>query len=53
MLIISKKEAYRNKNSHKYFTGYSDNDISRLLCKRLVQMTGMLQNSIKMQQCLL
>ena len=39
-ILVSEKEAYCNKNSHKYFIGYNDNDIIRLLCKRLVQMTG-------------
>ena len=29
-----------NKNSVKYFIGYSDNDIIRPLCMRLPQMTG-------------
>ena len=28
------------KNSFNYFIGYNDNDIIRLLCIRLPQMTG-------------
>ena len=39
-ILISKKELYGNKNSHKYFIGYNDNDIIRPLCMRLPQMTG-------------
>ena len=26
-ILVSKKEAYSNKNSFKYFIGYNDNDI--------------------------
>ena len=39
-ILVSKKEQYGTKNSHKYFTGYSDNDNIRPLCIRLSQMTG-------------
>ena len=39
-ILVSKKEPYGNKNSVKYFIGYSDNDIIRPLCMRLPQMTG-------------
>ena len=39
-IMVSKKEAYDNKNSFKYFIGYNDNDIIRPLCIRLSQMTG-------------
>ena len=39
-ILVSKKEAYGNKNSFKYFIGYNDNDIIRPLCIRLSQMTG-------------
>ena len=39
-ILVSKKEAYRTKNSFKYFIGYNDNDIIRPLCIRLPQMTG-------------
>ena len=28
-ILVSKKEAYGNKNSLKYFIGYNDNDIIR------------------------
>ena len=52
-ILVSKKEPYGNKNSLKYFIGYNDNDIIRPLCIRLPQMTTMLENSMKMQQCLL
>ena len=38
-ILVSKKEAYGDKNSFKYFIGYSDNDIIRPLCIRLPQMT--------------
>ena len=39
-ILVSKKEPYGNKNSLKYFIGYSDNDVIRLLYIRLSQMTG-------------
>ena len=39
-ILVSKKEPYVNKNLVKYFIGYNDNDIIRLLCIRLPQMTG-------------
>ena len=34
-ILISKKESCGTKNSFKYFIGYNDNDIIRLLCIRL------------------
>ena len=39
-ILVSKKEPYRTKNSHKYFNGYNDNDNIRPLCIKLPQMTG-------------
>ena len=39
-ILVSKKEPYGTKNSHKYFMGYNDNDNIRPLCIRLPQMTG-------------
>ena len=39
-ILVSKKESYGIKNSFKYFIGYNDNDVIRLLCIRLPQMTG-------------
>ena len=30
-ILVSKKEPYGTKNSHKYFIGYNDND-TRTLC---------------------
>ena len=39
-ILVSKKESYSNKKSIKYFIGYNDNDIFRLLCIKLPQMTG-------------
>ena len=39
-ILVSKKESYGTKNSHKYFIGYNDNDAIRLLCIRLLQMIG-------------
>ena len=39
-ILVSKKEAYGNKNSFKYFIGYNNNDLIRPLCIRLLQMTG-------------
>ena len=37
-ILVSKKEAYGNKNSFKYFIGYSNNDNIRPLCIGLSQM---------------
>ena len=39
-ILVSKKEPYGTKNSHKYFIGYNDNDNIRPLCIKLLQMTG-------------
>ena len=39
-ILVSKKEPYGTKNALKYFIGYNDNDVIRLLCVRLSQMTG-------------
>ena len=39
-ILVSKKEPYGNKNLLKYFIGYNDNDIIRLLCIRLPQIAG-------------
>ena len=39
-VLVSKKEPYGTKSSHKYFIGYNDNDNIRPLCIRLPQMTG-------------
>ena len=39
-ILVSKKEPYGTKNSHKYFIGYNDNGNIRPLCIRLPQMTG-------------
>ena len=38
--IVSKEWPYGTKNSFKYFIGYNDNDVIRLLCIKLPQMTG-------------
>ena len=51
--LVSKKESYGNKNSLKYFIGCNDNDVIKPLSIRLPQMTGMLENLVKIQQCLL
>ena len=39
-ILVSKKEPYGTNNALKYFIGYSDNDVSLLLCLRLSKMTG-------------
>ena len=39
-ILVFKKEPYGTKNALKYFIGYNDNDVIRLLCLRLPQMTG-------------
>ena len=39
-ILVSKEEPYSTKNSIKYFIGYNDNDVIRLLCIKLPQMTG-------------
>ena len=38
-ILVSKKEPYGTKNALKYFIGDNDNDVIRLLCLRLSQMT--------------
>ena len=41
-ILVSKEEPYGTKNSLNYFIGYNDNDndVIRLLCIKLPQMTG-------------
>ena len=39
-ILVSKEESYGTKNSFKYFIGYNDNDVIRLLCTKPSQMTG-------------
>ena len=39
-ILVSKKEPYGTKNSHKYFIGYNNNDNIIPLCIKLPQMTG-------------
>ena len=39
-ILVSKKEPYGTKNSHKYFIGYKDSDNIIPLCIKLPQMTG-------------
>ena len=39
-ILVSKKESYGTKNALKYFIGYNDDDVIRLLCVRLSQTTG-------------
>ena len=38
-ILVSNKEPYGTKNTFKYFIGYNNNDVIRLLCVRLPQMT--------------
>ena len=44
-VLVSRKEPYGTKNSHKYFNGYNDNDNIRPLSIRLPQMTGYARKS--------
>ena len=44
-ILVSKEEPYSTKNSFKYFIGYNDNDVIRLLCIKLPQMTGYVRKS--------
>ena len=38
-ILVSKRESYGTKNSHKYFIGYNDDDnVIRPLCIKLPQM---------------
>ena len=39
-ILASKEPPYGTKNSFKYSIGYNDNDVIRLLCIKLPQMTG-------------
>ena len=39
-ILVSKKEPYGTKHSHKYFIGYNDNDNIIPLCIKLPQITG-------------
>ena len=39
-ILVSKEEQHGTKNLFKYFIGYHNNDVIRLLCIRLPQITG-------------
>ena len=39
-ILVSKRELYGIKRSFKYFIGYDENDVNRLLCIKLPQMIG-------------
>ena len=39
-ILVSKKESYGTKNSHKYFIGYNNDDVIRPLYTKLPQMIG-------------
>ena len=39
-MLVSKKESHGKKNSLKYFIGYNDNDVIRLLYIKLTQKIG-------------
>ena len=52
-IFVSNKEPYCTKNSLKYFIGYNDNDVIRTLCVSLYKWLAMLENLMKMQQCIL
>ena len=39
-ILVSKKEPYRANKSIKYFIGYNDDDVIRLLCIKLLQLIG-------------
>ena len=38
-ILVSNEKPYGTKNTFKYFIGYNNNDVIRLLCVRLPQMT--------------
>ena len=40
-ILVSKKVSYGKNNSFKYFIGYNDNDIIRLLFVKLPQTTSL------------
>ena len=44
-ILVSKKESYGTKNSHKYFIGYNDGDIIRPFCILLPKLID--SNKIK------
>ena len=39
-ILVSKKESYGKKRSSKYFIGYNDDDVIRLLCIKFPKMIG-------------
>ena len=49
--LLSKKESYGTKNSLKYFIGYNDGDVIRLLCILLPQMIGYVKHFDVIRQC--
>ena len=50
-ILVFKEEPYSAKNLFQYFIGFNDNDVIRLLCTNLPQMTAMLENLKVIQQC--
>ena len=52
-ILVFKKEPHGTKNSFKYFIGYNDNDVIRPLFVKVPEMTGYVENLMKMQQYLL
>ena len=53
ILVFKKEEPYGTKNSFKCFIGYNDNDVIRPLFVKVPEMTGYVENLMKMQQYLL
>ena len=43
-ILVSKKQSYGTKSSHKYFIGYDDDNVIRPLCIKLPQMIGYVKN---------
>ena len=39
-ILVSKENLYGTQNSFKCYIGYNENDVIRLLCVKLLQMTG-------------
>ena len=52
-MLVSKKKSYGNKNSLKYFIGYNDMMLLDHYVWDFLKWLAMLENLMKMQQCLL
>ena len=52
-ILVSKKDSYGTKKSHRYFIGYGDDDVIRPVGIKLPQMIGYVKCFDSNKECLL